>query len=355
MTLFSPPEPDCCEFIDVLLRKSEGSRVHFFEHAIDEPCMKTVSESLLDRTWVPFEEDRKRYWDNVIAFHCAMGYDAFKVIGIDFVSREKQEARAAETAEKGSVTWHGLIESMEDFERYPWPDVRDADYESIEYVNDSLPEGMGFLVSSHQGPFALCANAFFGIQNLSYFSVDKPDLLRAVFDRLSDIKYRFMEQVIGLPNVLGIWAHDDMGHKTSTMVSPDFLKEYVLGHHRKMAELAHAHGKIYALHSCGNVYELMDELIDDVGIDAKHSFEECILPVTDAKRKYGGRVGLIGGVDVDRLCRFEDKELIAYIREVLDVCTDGGGYAFGSGNSIAWYVPVEKFLLMIREGLAYRV
>ena len=31
----------------------------------------------------------------------------------------------------------------------------------------------------------------------------------------------------------------------------------------------------------------------------------------------------------------------------------GGGYALGSGNSIANYVPVENYLAMLDEGLNY--
>jgi uroporphyrinogen decarboxylase len=355
MFMPKPSAPDCQEFIDVLLRKKKGRRVHFFEHGVDDPIMQKISENLLGLKWTPLETDKKAYWDNIIQFHRAMGYDAFKMIGIDFVNQKIQQERAKLAKEKGSTTWHGLIESMDDFERYPWPNYKDADYESIEYINKSLPEGMGFLISSHMGPFALASNLFFGIENLAFFSVDEPELIRAVFDKLSDIKLRFMEQVIGLPNVLGVWEHDDMGHKTSTMMSPAFLREYALSHHKKMAALAHAHGKIYAMHSCGNMYSLMDELIDDVKIDAKHSFEECILPVTEAKKKYGHRVGLIGGIDIDKLCRLEEKELVVYIRKTLDVCTENGGYALGSGNSIAWYVPVEKYLTLIREGLAYRL
>ncbi|OHD77036.1 MAG: hypothetical protein A3J97_07550 [Spirochaetes bacterium RIFOXYC1_FULL_54_7] len=182
------------------------------------------------------------------------------------------------------MTWSGWIENWKDFEEYGWSDHLDADYESIEYVHDHLPDGMGMFLSSHLGPFALVSNFFFGIENLSFFMVDEPELVRAVFDRISGIKLRFMEQVIALPRVLGIWGHDDMGHKTATIVPPGFLREFNLPHHKKMAKLAHAHDKLHVLHSCGNMYSLMDDLIDDVGIDAKHSYEEAILPVVDAHR-----------------------------------------------------------------------
>ena len=42
------------------------------------------------------------------------------------------------------------------------------------------------------------------------------------------------------------------------------------------------------------MYDVMDDSIDFVGIDAKHSFEEVILPVTEVKKLYGHRVSLLG-------------------------------------------------------------
>jgi len=42
-----------------------------------------------------------------------------------------------------------------------------------------------------------------------------------------------------------------------------------------------------------------------------------------------------------------------YTRDVLDVCAPGGGYALGSGNSIANFVPIENYFAMLRTGLTY--
>ena len=65
-------------------------------------------------------------------------------------------------------------------------------------------------------------------------------LVRTVLDPLSAAKLAFMEQVIGLPRALGVWAPDDMGHKPATMVSPDLLRTYhPLPRYSQMAALAH--------------------------------------------------------------------------------------------------------------------
>ena len=122
----------------------------------------------------------------------------------------------------------------------------------------------------------------------------------------------------------------------------------------RMAEMSHAAGRPYLLHACGNLAEVMDDLIDDVGIDAKHSFEDTIESVIDAKRLYGDRIAMLGGIDIDFMCRADEDAVRRRVRETLDACHEGGGYVLGSGNSIANYVPLSNYLAMQDEGARYQ-
>jgi uroporphyrinogen decarboxylase len=151
-----------------------------------------------------------------------------------------------------------------------------------------------------------------------------------------------------------MWHADDLGYKTSTIISPAHLREYILPWFGKYAALAHRHGKMLWLHTCGNVYSIMEDLIEDVGIDAKQSFEDAILPITEFMDVYGGRIAGLGGVDMDKLCRLPEPELRAYCRSILDHCMPKGRYAFGTGNTVANYVPIENYLIMMDEGYRYR-
>jgi len=94
----------------------------------------------------------------------------------------------------------------------------------------------------------------------------------------------------------------------------------------------------------------MDDLIDDVGIDAKHSYEDTFLSAIEAKKRYGERICILGGVDVDVLARAEEGELRKYVRRIVGECAPGGGYCLGSGNSVTNYVKVENYLAMLEEG-----
>lgn len=124
------------------------------------------------------------------------------------------------------------------------------------------------------------------------------------------------------------------------MISPDHLRQYVFPYHRRLAELAHARG---------NLESVMDDLIDDVRIDARQSFEDVIMPIEAVTVRYGQRTGIIGGIDMDLLCRASEAEVRARVREVLDACVPSSRYVLGTGNTVANFIPVPNFLAMVDE------
>jgi uroporphyrinogen decarboxylase len=97
----------------------------------------------------------------------------------------------------------------------------------------------------------------------------------------------------------------------------------------------------------------MDYLIDEVKIDGKHSFEDTIEDVRELKATYGRHTALLGGIDVDFLCRADEAAVRRRVRETLDICQPGGGYCLGTGNSVTNYIPLERYLAMLDEGHRY--
>jgi uroporphyrinogen decarboxylase len=140
---------------------------------------------------------------------------------------------------------------------------------------------------------------------------------------------------------------DDLGFKTSTLLEPDTFRNFIFPQYKRVINLIHKQGKKFLLHSCGNIFPLMDDLIE-LGIDAKHSNEDQIAPFDKWIDLYGDRIGLMGGIDVNTLCLGSYEEVY---EKVLEDATrfrnSAKGWALGSGNSIADYVPVEGYQAMI--------
>jgi uroporphyrinogen decarboxylase len=73
----------------------------------------------------------------------------------------------------------------------------------------------------------------------------------------------------------------------------------------------------------------------------------------DVKHTYGRQIALLGGIDVDFLCRSDEAAVRRRVRETLDACLPGGGYVLGTGNSVANYIPLDNYLTMLDEGRRY--
>ena len=73
------------------------------------------------------------------------------------------------------------------------------------------------------------------------------------------------------------------------MIAPQHLRQYVFPIQAQVARIAHEAGMPFLLHACGNLELVMDDVIDDVGIDVKHSFEDVIEPVESFAARYADR------------------------------------------------------------------
>ncbi len=401
------PKPNFEELEKVLLGRAEPKRVHFVEEFADVEVVDFIVQNMmeedfpsLDETWasagsdshllakvqkflsggalklIDGEPDEIRIKRD-IAFYHRMGFDYLPdlapwfLMGVSLGALMRQAGlsgggsrnapdTAAEEVSRGARNWQeeksGLIRSWDDYEKVPWERV-DLDMLGIEeyyrFVSEHLPEGMTVSgVGCVFDPGLI--GTFFGFEDFCLLLYENPDLIRAVTDKWGQLNLELYERIMPYECVGFMWHADDLGYKTQTIISPGHLREYVLPWLKKYAAVAHRYDKMVWLHSCGNIYAIMEDLIEDVRIDAKQSFEDAILPITEFMDVYGDRVAGLGGVDMDRLCRLDEPELRSYCRSILDHCMPKGRFAFGTGNTVANYVPIDNYLIMMDEGYRYR-
>jgi len=350
------PKPDGGRFVRTILGQEHPARPPLFEYIADsEHIVRPVVTALLGRRWVASETGRAAqaaYLDNFIAFWYHLGYDVIKFergYPWHLPSIIAPDTATNGATERGWADEHGgAIRSWEDFERYPWPTVADLDFFPFEYISQHLPEGMGLFLSHSGGPYEVLSRLF-SYEGLALALHDDPALVKAVAERVGKLMEQMYEHLLQLPNVLGLFPGDDMGFRTATLVAPKSLRAYTLPWHKRFAQMAHERGLVYCLHSCGNLATIMEDLIEDVKIDAKHSYEDVIIPVEDFQARYGQRIGVIGGLDVDRLAAGAPAQVRARTRQLIEICGGRGRYVLGSGNSIPNYIPVENYLAMVDE------
>jgi uroporphyrinogen decarboxylase len=303
-------------------------------------------------TWTAIR-DGLRFVDQTIHFCLRTGWDyAFSFSAIPFQGSMFQAAvNTSSEARDGTRYWiddnRGPIGDWDDFERYPWPtNIRTINLIS-RLMAKRVPEGMKVMVIP--GGIFEWTTWLMGLVPFCYALADQPALVDAVIEKVSDAVYAVVEDLMGEPQVGGIFMGDDLGYASGTIVSPKVLRLKFLPETKRIVDLVRGAGKLFVLHTCGDVYGIMDDLID-LGIHAKHSFEDKIRPVEDVYRRWGDQVALVGGVDVHLLASGSETAVRRRTRDILDVCGAGGGYVLGTGNSVTNYIPLGNYLAMLDEG-----
>jgi len=341
------PNPDCNAFIDYLLGNIQIPVPLLVEYNIDDSHIKKIITELLDRKWVDWSSNRSEqetYLDNFIQLWHRMGYDFIR-----FERSLRFEEKRILGDERSWVDQHsGVIQNWQDFEGYQWPQIHEFDFFAYEYINAHLPDGMGFIVSHAGGVFEHLSQIM-SFEGLCYALIDQRDLVEAIVARIGELTTEFYEHILDLDRVIALWPGDDMGYRSGTMISPSDLRSLILPWHKQFAYMAHDRQLPYFLHSCGNLTDIMDTLIDDVKIDGKHSFEDAIIPAEDFHRQYGKQIAVLGGVDINILASGSPDDVRNRTRSLIEQCGPAGRFGIGSGNSIPDYVPVKNYLAMIDE------
>jgi len=334
-------EPDFEQFLKVLTRSGRPSHLPFYEHVASPGFIAR-------RTGIPFDRldwGGELFWRTYVDFWLGMGYDCIPMeVGLN-CPLPHGHGKLSE----GSEAW-AVISSMEDFEKYPWPDVSNPlDFSHFETVGKLLPDGAKIVGGVCAGPYEWVSRMM-GTIGLSYAIADDMNLVDLMFEKIGSLHHSADRQLATMDCIGALRQGDDLGFKTSTFLSPEYLQRWVFPTYRRMVTEAHNAGKPFILHSCGNLAEVYDDIID-CGIDAKHSFEDAIMPVAEFKRQYGDRVTALGGLDVDVICRSSEDDLRVYTRKAIEECFDDGFWALGTGNSLTDYMPVENYLAVLDEGM----
>ena len=294
-----------------------------------------------------------KQWEKRLNFYKQLGYVYLPVEFPPLFSKTEKKAQQ-DTAiySRGTREWidehNGIIKSPEDFDDTDkWPGIdKIFDYKLFENISNIVPDEMKIIGGFAGGPFEH-SMYLLGTENLFTGLYDNKDLVKKLYDKLYESFTGITKRLIKNDKLRVFRIGDDLGFKMGTLVSPELIRKYIFPIYKKIIEITHNEGKTFILHSCGNLKEIMDDLIDYCKIDAKHSFEDVIMPIEEVKKIWGDRVALLGGIDVDFLCRSTTKKIKEKTKKVLEICSKNGGYAMGTGNTPTNYMPVKNYLAMI--------
>ena len=240
----------------------------------------------------------------------------------------------------------GPIRDERDLARYRPPQVTEADLLSLAYGAAKIKGKRGVILAL-RCPFRLSWSLMGGLSQLLIAYRRNPALVDSLMRMTTDYTVSSIE--LGVKLGAEIIAMDgDLAYDSGSFMSPDQFRRFVVPHYRRFVQAAHRLGVPIIKHSDGNLWPILDDLID-VGFDGIHPIQPQCMSLKEAKEKVGDRVCLLGNVDcMYILTRGTTEEVEAEVRRALAEGAPGGGYIITSSNTIHPDVKPENYIAMVK-------
>jgi LacI family transcriptional regulator len=203
-----------------------------------------------------------------------------------------------------------------------------------------------------------------GVGVIASFSSFFDTALRAVGgdgqgrEELMDTILEGQEQVIRVvcnrfaDDLVLIVINDDIAD-CSGLLLPAAEFSGILSHRmRQLIAPAKEHGKLVSLHSGGKLDEALP-LLFDIGFDAVHPLVPECNDILDIRRRWAGKMALMGNIPSELLASGRPEEIEEQVREYCVRLAPGGGYVLSSSNGIADGIPPENFAAMTQAVRRY--
>ena len=143
------------------------------------------------------------------------------------------------------------------------------------------------------------------------------------------------------PNMLFLFA-DDWADQRGILLGRERWQRLVLRRQAALYETVRRSGKRVLSHCCGNVREIVPDLVD-AGLEVLQSIQPEAMDPYVLKREFGGSLCLWGGLGSQRTIPFGTPgEIRGEIRRLCTEMGRGGGYILGTAKSLQPETPTEN-------------
>ena len=269
-------------------------------------------------------------------------------------------------ADYGNGTYWDIVRSplaeatIEDIERYPWPDPLDPGITAglADEARD-LHEDTDYAVVADSGFQNLWELVWMlrGFEQALIDLADDPEFVHALMARLLEINKtatgRFLDLVGRDIDVLRM--SDDLGTQRGLVMSLDMYRRLVKPYFREYVRFCRSRtdARIF-FHSCGDVADLIGDLVE-VGVDVLNPVQVAALGDTATlKARFGDRIAFWGGIDTQHVLPHGSvADVEEEVRRRIRDFAPGGGYVIASVHNIQPDVPPENILAMADAARRY--
>ena len=247
--------------------------------------------------------------------------------------------------DRGSPVGHPI--SRPDLDGYTFPDPADEyRFEPLGKWCRRNAERYTFLCA---GDLWERATFLCGMENLLLWSALEPDFVDALLRRLADYILGTIDVLCARFDFDAVALSDDYGTQKSLVISPAAWRRLLKPRLAEIFARAKAAGKTTFLHSCGNVRQVVPDLVE-IGLDVLHPIQPEALDILELKKTFGRDLTFCGGLGTQNvLARATPQGVRDEVRRLKRAMGSGGGYILEPGITIQADVPLANMLALIEE------
>jgi uroporphyrinogen decarboxylase len=198
-----------------------------------------------------------------------------------------------------------------------------------------------FLVAGAGAGFFERAWVVRGFEEALADSAAEPAFYERLLDDLAELESGILLRLLELP-VQGILFADDWADQRGILLGRERWQRLVLRRQAALYETVRRSGKRVLSHCCGNVREIVPDLVD-AGLEVLQSIQPEAMDPYVLKREFGGSLCLWGGLGSQRTIPFGTPgEIRGEIRRLCTEMGRGGGYILGTAKSLQPETPTEN-------------
>lgn len=253
-------------------------------------------------------------------------------------------------------------ETVGEIEAYGhWPDPDMFDYAVVEQQCDAILQENRVVVfmGDRLNRVAQLKPAMYlrGTENVFVDLAVRPELTRAVFDRIREFYLVYLERILRAARgkIDIVLTGDDFGAQNGPLVGPDMWCTFIKPGFADYIGLIKRHDTAAMHHTCGSVVDIIPDMIE-CGLDILQSIQPEAegMSLAMLTNRFGEHLCFHGGVSIQKTMPYGHvADVRRDVARLAEIAKAGGGYIFGTAHNIQADTPTENIMALMNAYLEY--